>query len=156
MTVKYGFKGTINNNTGSYGTPTWSAISNVRDVMVNADPEKFDASTRAGNGIKQYEPTLIDLGVTGKIRSDETDTNGFVAIETAFLTRASMDLMILDGAATVSGSRGYRFDAKVFKFGEDQNLGGVNFREFEFAPCVSANAPSKAVVTTGSPVFTAL
>lgn len=118
--------------------------------------DKHDATTRAGGGLKQYEPTLMDLAITGKIRSDESDTTGFVALETAFLGRTSVDVMILDGDDAVNGSRGYRFDAKVFKFGEDQALDGILFREFELAPCVSDNAVCKAVVASGAPVFTTL
>ena len=118
--------------------------------------DKHDATTRAGGGLKQYEPTLMDLALTGKIRTDESDATGFVAMETAFLARSSIDVMILDGGNTVNGSRGYRFDAKVFKFGEDQALDGVLFREFELAPCVSDNAVCKAVVASGAAAFTTL
>lgn len=156
VTVKYGFDGTINVNSGSYGSPTWAPIANVREVSVGADMDEFDASTRAGGGIKQSEPTLLALEVTGKIRSDQLDTVGFVAMETAFLTRASMDLLVLDGGATVNGSRGYRADMKVFKFGEPQPLEGILHREFTLKPCISVNAVYKAVVATGAPVFTTL
>lgn len=156
VTVKYGFDGTLNVNTGSYGTPTWVDIANTRDVKVGADMTKMEASTRAGGGVVQSEPTMLDLGVSGLIRSDHLDTTGFVAMETAFLTRAVMDIMVLDGGATVTGSRGYRADMKVFKFGEDQSLPNIDHREFELAPCVSSNAAQKAVVTAGAPVFTTL
>jgi hypothetical protein len=125
-------------------------------VKIAADMEEADASTRAGNGVKQSEPTLLGLEVTGLVRTDETDTNGFLLLETNFLTRAVCDVLFLDGAQSANGSRGYRADMKVFKFGEDQSLNQVDHREFSLKPCVSANAPSKAVVTSGAPVFTAL
>src|SRR5262245_35221690 len=152
MPTKYAYKGKIYNG-GTYGAPTWNEIKNVRDVQVGGDFDKQDASTRAGNGIKQYEPTLLDLMIAGKIKTDEGDTTGFVAIETAFLTRAALDILVLDGSTSTDGSRGYRVDMKVMKFGEDQTLEKVLFRDFELAPCVSANAPQKAVVTSGAPVF---
>jgi hypothetical protein len=157
IATKYGFAGSINANSGSYGSPTWVPIANTREVQVAADMDEFDASTRAGGGLKQSEPTMLALGVSGKIRSDQNDTAGFVALETAFLTRASLDLLVLDGAATVVGSRGYRADFKVFKFGEDQNIGNILHRDFELKPCVSDNPVKKAVVGSGPALtFTSL
>ena len=125
-------------------------------MKVGASFNKQEASVRAGNGVVQSEPVQLDLSITGKVATDEADTNGFVAMETAFLTRASLDVMVLDGASTVDGSRGYRFDVKVFKFEEDQGNEQVLFRDFELAPCLSANPVKKAIVTSGAPVFTAL
>jgi hypothetical protein len=155
-TVKYGYKGKIYFNSGVYGTPTYNDITNVRDVMIGADFTKTDATTRAGVGLKQSEPTLLDLMLTGKIRKDETDTTGYLALENATLNRASLDILILDNAITVNGSRGYRFDAKNFKLGEDQNLDGIVFIEFELAPCVSGNIPQKVVITGAVPVYSPL
>lgn len=156
VAVKYGFDGTLSLNSGSYGTPTWAAVANTRDVKVGASLDEYDASTRAGGGVKQSEPTMLGLEVTGLVRSDQNDTTGFVALETAFLGRTSLDVLVLDGGATVSGSRGYRCDMKVFKFDEDQSLGNILHHEFSLKPCVSANPVSRAVVTSGSPVFTSL
>lgn len=156
MALKYGFKGKVYFNTGSYGSPTWTEISAVRDIKVGADFTEFDASTRAAGGIGQAEPVILNLELSGMIKTDESDTNGFVAMETAFLTRAATDVLILDGGSAVNGSRGYRVDMKVFKFGEDQALDKVNFREFSLKPCVSSNAAQKAVVASGAPVFTSL
>jgi hypothetical protein len=154
--VKYAFKGKIYFNGASYGSPTWNLVDAVKDVKVGASFDEFDASTRQGGGIKQSEPVLLGLDITGMIRTDETDTSGFVALETAFLTRAAIDIMVLDGGSTVNGSRGYRFDAKNFKFGQDESLSNILYREFELKPCVSANAAYKVVVAAGVPVFTSL
>lgn len=154
--VKYAFKGKIYLNSTSYGSPTWNEVKAVRDVKVGADFDKQDATTRAGGGLKQFVATLLELGITGLIRTDETDTTGFAAMETAFLARGVLDVLILDGPRTTNGSRGYRFDSQVFKFGEDQKLEGVLYREFDVAPTPSANDAYSAVVSGGAPVFTDL
>lgn len=146
---KYGFSGQMLLNGGTYGSPTWGEADAIRDVMVGADMEEQEASTRQGGGLKQSEPVLLALSITGKIRSDEADTTGFVAMETAFLTRAALDVLILDGPQTTVGSRGYRCDVKVFKFGEDQAIESILYREFELKPCISSNAVKKAVVGSG-------
>lgn len=154
--VKYGFKGKIYFNTGSYNLPTWTEVKNVREVKVGAAFDKQDATTRSGGGVKQSEPVLLDLGLTGKIKSAETDTAGFIAMETAFLSRGVLDVMLLDGDKGTDGSRGYRVDMKVFKFDEDQGNENLLWRDFDIAPCVSDNAPSKVVVSSSNPVFTSL
>ena len=154
--VKYGFDGTVYFNSGTYGAPTWNLVSAIRDASVDATMSEVDASTRQGGGLTQSEPIMLSLGLTGKIRTDEADTTGYLAMESAFLGRTSLDILILDNPNTLSGARGYRFDAKCFKLGEDQALDNLLFREFELKPCVSLNAVKKAVVTAGSPVFTTL
>lgn len=155
-TVKYGFRGKLYFNTGSYNSPTWTEVKRVKEVKVGAAFDKEDATTRMGNGIKQSEPVLLDLGLTGKVRSDEGDTAGFLAMETAFLGRAEIDVLMLDGPIATDGSRGYRVGMKVFKFEEDQDVAKLLWRDFDLSPCVSENAPCKAVVAASAPVFTAL
>ena len=156
MIVKYGFDGTLNLNSGTYGTPTWVAVSASKDHQVTADMDEFDATTRQGGGIKQSEPTLLALALGFKVRTDQSDTAGYVVLEAAFLTRGVLDTLVLDGGVTVNGSRGYRADMKVFKFGEDQAVGNILHREVELKPCASTNAAFKAVVASGAPVFTSL
>ncbi|MBY0513081.1 MAG: hypothetical protein K2P78_04120 [Gemmataceae bacterium] len=156
MSTKYGFRGKIYFNTGTYNSPTWAEVASVRDVKVGAEMSEFEGSTRLAGGVEQTEPVILKLSLDGLIKSDEADVGGFVAMETAFLTRAATDVLILDGGSAVNGSRGYRVDMKVFKFGEDQALDKVLFREWSMKPGVSANAAYKAVVSSGAPVFTTL
>ncbi len=154
---KYGFSGQLLLNGGTYGSPTWGEADAIRDVVVGADMEEQDGTTRQGGGIKQSEPVLLALSITGKIRSDEADTTGFAAMETAFLTRAPLDVLVLDGPQSAVGSRGYRMDVKLFKFGEDQAVENILYREFEMKPCISSNAVKKAVVGSGPTIgFTSL
>lgn len=156
MATKYGFKGKVYLNSGSYGSPTWNEVSNLREVKVGAAFNEDDVTVRAGGGLAQFEAVILALEVSGKIKTDEADTTGFVAMETAFLTRAALDVMVLDADDAVTGARGFRFDAKVFKFEEDQANEKTLFRDFTLKPCLSANAAQKAVVASGSPVFTSL
>lgn len=146
--VKRGFDGCIYFNSNTWTNPFWNLVKAVRDIQVGADMEKTDASTRAGLGTKEYEPTLLDLSVAGKIRSNEADTTGFLVMESAFFSRSAIDVMYLDGPIGTIGSRGYRYDCKCFKLGEDQNIEGVLFREFELAPCVSDNPKMSVQITT--------
>lgn len=154
--VKLGFKGTVNNNTGTYGTPVWSNLTLISDCTLGASIKEAAASMRA-YGVELTEPTMFGLEINGKIRSDDSDTNGYIALETAFLARAPLDVLILDGGVAVNGSRGFRADWKVFKWEEEEGLDGVLYRSFTLKPCVPINGPPEsAIVTSGAPVFTAL
>jgi hypothetical protein len=154
--VKRGYNGKLYYNSGSYGSPTWIEIQNIKEAKVTAAFDKYDATTRQGAGVKQYAPTLFDPMFSAKIRSDETDTSGYIPLETAFYGRAVLDVLFLDGARTLNGSRGLRMDVCVFKWDEDQDNDAVDFRDFELAPTVSSNLVYTAVVTAGAPVFTVI
>ncbi len=156
--VKYGFKGKIYFNGASYGSPSWNEVANVRDVKLGAEMTEQDATTRAAGGVELAEPILHKLSVGGKIRNDTSDTTGFVALRTAYLARAILDILVLDGPRTTNDSYGFRFDAKCFSMGEDQAIENILYQEFMLKPCISTagNAAYSVVVTTGAPVYTTL
>ena len=155
MALKKGYTAKLYRNSATYGTPTWVEIDNVRDVNFPHAYEKLEATTRASGGVKEYEPGELELSFSFKIRSDEADTD-FTSLETAYLARSLIDLMILDGDKATNGSRGYRYEAKVFSMGEDQAIGNILFRDVEVGPCISANAKATVVVASGAPVFTTI
>lgn len=154
QTIKRGYACKLYRNTANFVTPTWDEVSALGDVQLNLAFDEFDATVR-GDGVKLSEPTLLGIEVTGRIRSDENSTD-FTAFETAALTRASLDVLVLDGTSTTNGSRGIRAEMKLFNWSEDQALGNVLFREFTLKPCLSENARQSVVVSAGAPVLTAL
>ncbi len=157
QTVHYGFQGGLYfSPAASYGSPSFTLIPNVKEVKIGFELNKEDATTRLGGGWKQYEPTMGALSVSGKIRTDEGDTSGYVALETATLTGAALDVMAITGLKTVDGNRGVRYIAKNFKWAEDQDAKAVLFREFELAPAIADNPPSKVVIASNIPVFTSM
>ena len=152
MAVKKGYTAKLYRNSATFGTPTWAECENVKDVAINIPFDKLEGTAR-GVALKQYEPGLGDLSITGKFRTNEDDTD-FVAFETAHLAKSLIDLMVLDGGSTTTGSRGYRVECKIFNFSEDQAHGNILYRDFEAAPCITTNAQQTVVVTAGAPVFT--
>lgn len=154
ITIKRGYASKIYYNTASFGTPTWVECTLVGDATVKLTFEEDDATTR-GDGVKAAEPTLLGIEVTGRMRSDENNTQ-MVAWETAFFTRALLDLLVLDSSNATNGGRGIRYEGKLFDWSEDQALGKVLFRDFMHKPCASENARQKAIISGGSPVLTAI
>jgi hypothetical protein len=156
MAVKKGYNRKLYRETGgTFGSPTWNLVDNVKDVTAVFPKDQLEASTRASSKLKEYEPGRGDFSITGMIRVKEDDTD-FTAFETAWLADSELDLMILDGANDVTGSRGYRMKMKLFSFDEDSADDGVLFRSFELKPCISSDAKQTVVVTAGSPVYTTM
>ena len=156
MSVHFGKDATLNNNTGNYVTPVWDPVAAVRDVAItDGEFKEIDASGR-DYSIELSEPGMLKIGIAGKVRMNESDTD-FTALETAALARTQLDVMILSGPSTVNGNRGFRFDVKIFKFfEEDQNIDQILWRPFTMKPCVPTNAPKSVVVSAGAPAFTTL
>ena len=50
MAVKLGLDAKLFHNTGSYATPTWDEITNVRDLTLNLEAGEADVTTRGNAG----------------------------------------------------------------------------------------------------------
>lgn len=156
MAVRKGYLCAIYIRTsGSFASPTFTEATLVGDLSVTDPNDKLSADARAGVGIHEYEPGMIDLMISGRIRVDQ-DNTVFAAIVAAKAARTALDVMVLNGKQTVNGSIGYRMEMKVFKLDEDQALGNVLYRDFEFAPCPSDEAKQTVLVAAGAPGYTAI
>lgn len=149
-----GINAKLYRNTGTYGSPTWTAINAVSDLAVNPPWDEADASTR-GSRVKMVMKTLLGLEVSGKIRANLTDTE-YVNMVDASNQDTVNDYLVLTSTTSATGSRGYRFDGQVFIATQDQNLGSVIYDDFMLKPSPSANQPQRATVTAGAPVFVAI
>lgn len=141
-------------NGGTYGSPTWTEINEVKDLAVNGKWAEGDASTRA-SPVKQQEPTQLEIEVNGMVLVSLAGTN-FVALDDAFIAKTLLDVLVLNKDSATNGARGYRCDMKLFDFSEDQKIDGVLYRAMVLKPCLATNPPKRAVVATGAPVFTTI
>lgn len=142
-------------NTGTYGSPTWTAITYVSELTLGLSIDKLEASARDSRG-KTYLPGMLDIGVTFKVRKYRTDT-AVAALLNAFAAVTLLDFLVLDGVYTTNTVEGWRFESYVYSANEDQGLGSVLFPELMIAPAPTDNGPpAKAVVSGGAPVFTSL
>jgi hypothetical protein len=141
-------------NTGTYGSPTWSAVKLVGDLTVGGEWNSGKVVTRASR--VEYEAmTTLKLACSGKLKADLTDTN-YLALIAAMVAGTVINIMALDATSTTTGSQGWMYDAQVKKGNQDQTPEGVIFTEFEITPYPSGNPAQHALVTAGAPVFTAL
>lgn len=144
-------------NTGTFGSPTWVAVTNVSDVTVSGSWNSGDGSTRASRVMKEGR-TQLPLQISGKMRADKSTP--YVAFRTAYLasgTSAIIDIMALDGPNDTNGSDGVRFEGEVHDWSRSEGLGDVVFRDFTVKPTIfSSNAVQSVVVASGAPVFTTI
>lgn len=154
--VKVGVLSKVYRNTGTYGSPTWAAVDLVRDVTISGKWNRSDASARQTKALLQAK---TQIAITGSltIRSDDADA-GYQALYDASMSvsDSAPDLLILDGAITVEGAKGFRFHANL-DFEQDQSIGNVLYTTMSIDPAWNAGGyPSYAEVGSGSTVtFTA-
>lgn len=142
---KIGIKAKLYYNTGTYGSPTWTAINLVGDLQVNFSWDEGEGTTRASR-VKQFANSVANLELTGTIRTEPADT-AYVALRNAAISDIAKDFLVLNGANNEADTDGFRFDGKVGGWGEDQGRGVAPlFKTFTIKPSVSANNPKHVVV----------
>jgi hypothetical protein len=156
MSAKLGIDAKAYYNTGTYGSPTWVEITSIRDLAGGAVWDTVEAPSRAER-VKKMAKTLAGVSHSGNIKVSNTEATYIYVWEKAISGTGNMDLMVLNGAHTVNGSRGYRYDALVTTNTEDQGIGTALYIDVEFMPdAFGVNPVKTAVVATGAPVFTTL
>jgi hypothetical protein len=154
--IKPAIKAVIYRNTASstpYASPTWTALTLVRDVNAARPWDFGDASIRATR-VKLYHPTQMDFAFSMTMRCDDLDT-GYLAIDAAAVSGAVLDLLILDGALTVEGSRGVRAHFHVSDTGQDQAIGNILYKTYELKAGFSSDGVPKAISVGASSAITA-
>ncbi len=153
--VKPGIAAVVYRNTGTYGSPTWTAMTLVRSVSDNSKWDTGDTSTRASRA-KTAAKTQVDLPHDIEMRADDADT-AYVAMFAAWASPTSVvDLLILDGAIATEGAMGIRAEFIVCGRPQNQGAGDIIYTSFPIMPAWTANGPPKSVVmgAASSPSFT--
>ena len=126
-------------NTGSYATPTWDELDNVKDLTLNLDKDEVDVTTRASNGFKEFADGLIDSSVEFSMVWDSGDA-GFSAIQIAYFAKTAIEFLILDGDEATTGSQGLRATMMVKSFTRNENLGEALMVDVTVRPVKNADA----------------
>lgn len=141
MAVKLGLDGKLYRNTGTYATPTWNEIKNVRDVTLNLETAEADVTTRGNNGWRATVATLKDGSVEFEMVWDSADDD-FSAIRDAFLNKTAVELAVMDGDITVTGNQGLRASFMVTKFSRNEPLEEAITVSVTVKPTYATNAPT--------------
>lgn len=153
--VQLGILSTLSINGGTFGSPTWTAVTLVGDLKVDSKWDVAEILIRAYR-LKFKAKTALDVSITGKLLASLTNAN-YTVLLAAMLNDDIVDVMALNGPPTLNGARGYRFEAQVIDASEDQGPTGVVWNDFALVPVYGGtNAPKSVLVTTGAPVYTSL
>lgn len=149
--TKPGILGVVYRNTGTYGSPTWTSVSLVRDAIVNTPWDMAGADARATR-VKLYAATQQDFDVTLNVLDNDADT-GVQALKAAANTATPLDLLIMDGPITDEGARGVRAHFLLSQ-NQDQSIGNVNYNNFTCKPAFHTDGYPKYVVAGSGSALT--
>lgn len=121
MAVPIGFQCKLYRNTGSYGTPTWTEITNVKDLEIGFAFSEADVSTRAGGGFREKMAGLLDAPITWGMVYDPADTV-FTALRTAAFARTVVEFAVADAAIATNGTHYFRVHTQITAFPFTQPL----------------------------------
>lgn len=126
-------------NTGTYGSPTWTEIDNVKDLTLSLDKDEVDLTTRGSGGFKEFADGLIDASVEFQMVWDTSDAN-FTALQTAFFAKTAVEFLVLDGSSATAGNQGLRVTCMVKSFSRSETLGEALMVDVTIRPVKNANA----------------
>lgn len=142
-TPRLGKNSKLYRNTGSYGTPTWTIFSNVKDLKLPQGFAEDDVSARITGGFEAVVATLQKVGLSFTMFDD--DGTDITAARTAFYAESAVEFAIMNGPMDDDASRGVRGFFQFTKFDEGQGNDKAVSRDCE----LKLTWPSAAAVAAG-------
>lgn len=143
MATKLGLDAKLYYNSNTYASPTWNHASRIKDVTLTLEKGEADVSTRAGSGWREIVNTLKDASVSFSMLQAPSGTDTvFIAFRDAFLNGTSIEVLVLDGTISVSGSQGLRATMTVSSFTRNENLEEAIMYDVTIRPTPADNAPA--------------
>lgn len=146
MATRLGLDAKLYMNTGSYGSPTWTEVTNVKDVTLNMEKGEADVTTRANGGWRATIGTLKDASIEFQMVWDTADV-GFSAVQQSFFTNAPLEFAVMDGEIGTSGSQGLRATFDIFNFKRNEALEEAITVDVTMKPTYAEHAPEWLSVT---------
>jgi len=140
MAVKLGMNGKLYRNTGTYEAPTWTEITNVKDLTLNLEKGEADVTTRANDGWRANQPTLKEASIEFDMVWDTEDA-GFAAVQDAFFNDTTLEVAVMDGDIEEAGTEGLRATVGVSTFSRGEPLEEAMTVSVTLKPAYSTHAP---------------
>ena len=128
-------------------SPSWSLVTNVRDLTRNVEKALADASTRAAS-VRQQVSTMIDVSIDFQMVYD--GGSDVTAFEDAFWESTDIELAFLDGLISVSGAKGLRGMFQVSKFTVNEALEDVGLIDVSVVIAYNTTNLPRRVSSNGS------
>lgn len=153
--TKAGIAARVYRNTGTYGSPTWTATNCVRDAQPAFPWDLVDASKRATRA-KLYGKTQIDLSVQLVCKADDADTGYGALVDLAVSPTAVLDMLVLDGPLTAEGARGVRAHWLGSLSSQPQGAGDNVYTTIDLKPADSSEGVPSAITVGAASAITAV
>jgi hypothetical protein len=128
-------------NTGTYVTPVWDLVDNIKDLTLNLDKSETDITTRASSGWVERAGVLKDASVDFEMVWDPADTD-FTALLASYTANTGVGMLFLDGLIATVGSQGLRATMEVFKFSRNEQLTEAVKASVTMKPQRATNPPA--------------
>ena len=102
--IKLGMEAKLYRNDGTYASPTWVELLNVKDLTLNLEAGEADVTTRGNAGWRATIASLKDGSIEFDMLWDTADTN-FTALKDAFFSGGTVEFAVMDGDVATSGNR---------------------------------------------------
>mgnify|MGYP000650303548 FL=1 len=144
--VIFGFNGVLQRNTATYGSPTWSACSNVRNCRLKMEPVEVDVTRRASGGYTETETGLMNASIEFDLILIKDENGAFPAdidaLIGAAVAKTSIELACTDISIASEGAKGLRATCKLFGMDRGEQLQEGMTVSLTAKPTYAANAPS--------------
>jgi predicted secreted protein len=138
--IKLGMEAKLYRNSGSFATPVWSELENVKDLTLNLEAGEADVTTRGNGGWRATIATLKDGSIEFDMVWDTADAN-FTSIKDAFFNGTAVEFAVMDGAIATTGSQGLRASMSITGFSRSEALEEAIMVNVTAKPTYSANPP---------------
>jgi len=143
---KPGREAMLYRNTGTWDSPTWSEITCVKDVSLDAPDGEIAAPSRA-SVFNLTLAGLTDATINLEVIHSPSDAN-FVALRDAKTNRTAIEIAIMDGDITTVGSHGLRANFRVLNFTRNEPLEDELTYTVTLKPTPSSNNPTWYSITS--------
>jgi hypothetical protein len=123
---------TATNGAGTYASPVWVELTNVKDVTVAMSKGEADTSRR-GNSWRSRKGTLKDASIDFNLVQEDGDT-GFDVLLDSFMNGTALDLLAINGEYDEVGAQGLRATCEIFKNDDGQGLEEAEMYDFSAKP----------------------
>lgn len=140
MAIRIGIEAKLYRNTGSGGSPTWSEITNAREVTLNLEAAEVDATRRGSGGWREILSGLKDASIEFELVYDPEDAH-FQAIKDAYFQNDTLEIAALDAPVAENGE-GLRAVMSVINFSRNEPLEEVLTVNVTLKPAPNETPPS--------------
>src|SRR6187455_1224412 len=119
--IKLGMEAKLYRNSGSYASPTWAELDNVKDLTLNLEAGEADVTTRGNAGWRATIASLKDGSIEFDMVWDTADAS-FTAIKDAFFGGTAVEFAVMDGDIETAGSQGLRASMSITGFSRSEAL----------------------------------